>query len=30
MVRENYFAQINYELSDSDPNIQNPGVLTWI
>ena len=28
MVRENYFAQINYELSDSDPNIQNPGVLT--
>ena len=28
MVRENFFAQINYELSDSDPNIQNPGVLT--
>jgi len=28
MVRENYFAQLNYELSDSDPNIQNPGVLT--
>ena len=28
MVRENYFAQINYELSDSNPNIQNPGVPT--